>query len=725
MLVVADPALAAGDAKSGDPVAIFIGQILLLLLVGRVMGELALRVGQPAVMGQLIAGIMLGPSLFGAVLPELRQIVFPDGREQKSMIDAVSQLGVLMLLLVTGMETDLSLVRKVRRAAFAVSLTGIVAPFLCGMLLGEWLPESLLPDANKRLITALFLGVALSISSVKIVAMVVREMHFTRRNVGQVMLAAAIIDDTIGWIIMAMVFGLAQHGTFDLAVLGQSVLGTLIFLAAAFTIGRRMVSFLIRWANDVFISEVPVITMILIVMCAAALMTNAIGVHTVLGAFVAGIVVGQSPILTRHIDEQLRGLITALFMPIFFGLAGLSADLSILANPTLLTLGIGLVLIASVGKFLGAFIGGALGGMSARESLALGCGMNARGSTEVIVATIGLSMGVLSRDLFSLIVAMAVITTMAMPPMLRWALSRLPMRPEESARLEREAMEARGFVPRVERVLVAADDSANGKMVSRLAGLFSIARRAPMTIVEVGPPDSAAGDDPLKTSMATIARRTVEEVEAPAGETVAPAQADVTTRKAKTETELAVAAEAKKGYGLLMVGLHDGEEGTATDQIGEAFGGPVAIVEARGPHAEDQNYPLNILVPINGTPYAERAGELALVFAQVNRSPITALYVADTTPARRVRWNALARQRNEDATLGRFMDLAEHYGVDVHVAVLSGMDPANAILRQLRRGDHNLVVLGVSPRTGSGRSFGRVATTLDERCDRTMVFLAS
>jgi Kef-type K+ transport system membrane component KefB len=171
----------------------------------------------------------------------------------------------------------------------------------------------------------------------------------------------------------------------------ESVLGTAIFLAASFTLGRRLVFSIIRWTNDSFVSEVPVVTAILVIMGTMALTTHLIGVHTVLGAFVAGILVGESPILTRHIDEQLRGLVVALFMPIFFSLAGLHVDLTHLGDSTLFFLTVGFILIASFGKFAGAFVGGAIGGLSARESLALGCGMNARGSTEVIVASIGLS----------------------------------------------------------------------------------------------------------------------------------------------------------------------------------------------------------------------------------------------------------------------------------------------------------------------------------------------
>src|SRR6266853_2174205 len=410
LMLVPSPLSAAPAAEPqwASPEAIFLSEIIVLLVCGRLLGEAMQRIGQPAVMGQLIAGILLGPSVLGALWPDLQQSLFPQSREQQSMIDAVSQLGILMLLLLTGMETDLSVVRRLGRAAVSVSIAGVSLPFACGFALGELLPETMLPAPDQRLITSLFLGTALSISSVKIVAMVVREMNFMRRTVGQVIVASAIIDDTIGWTIMAVTFGLASHGGLDVASVAQSILGTALFLAASFTFGRRVVFRLILWANDSLVSDMPVITTILVITGLMALITHAIGVHTVLGAFVAGILIGQSPILTRHIDEQLRGLITALFMHVFFGVAGLNSDLRVLQDPSLLLLALGFIAIASLGKFSGAFLGGAVSGLTWRESVALGCGMNARGSTEVIVATIGLSTGALSQSLFTMIHTMAV-----------------------------------------------------------------------------------------------------------------------------------------------------------------------------------------------------------------------------------------------------------------------------------------------------------------------------
>jgi len=177
------------------------------------------------------------------------------------MIDGVAQFGVLLLLLLTGMETDLKLVRKVGRAAFSVSISGICIPFACGFALGQFLPEQLLPRPEQRLFASLFLGIALSISSVKIVATVVREMNFLRRNIGQVIVAAAVIDDTIGWIIIAIVFSLASHDAIDAASLARSVLGRWLS-AISLTVGRRITFKVIRWANDHLVSEAPVITVI-------------------------------------------------------------------------------------------------------------------------------------------------------------------------------------------------------------------------------------------------------------------------------------------------------------------------------------------------------------------------------------------------------------------------------------------------------------------------------
>jgi Kef-type K+ transport system membrane component KefB/nucleotide-binding universal stress UspA family protein len=746
LVCLAPAAAIAAGPMSGTPVqepslAIFFGEIVALIVVGRLVGELMERIGQSAVMGQLIGGMLLGPSVFGALFPGLQHALFPAAAGQKAMLDAVSQLGILLLLLLTGMETDLSVIRGCRRTAFSVSIAGIAIPFACGVALGAWLPDSLLPDPNKRLITALFLGTALSISSVKIVALLVRELGFLRRTVGQVIVASAIIDDTVGWIIMSVIFGLALHGGIDIMSVTRSVLGTGLFLVLSFTVGRRIVFFLIRWANDRFVSELPVITMIIVVTGLMALATDAVGVHTVLGSFVAGILVGQSPILTRHIEDQLRGLIVALFMPVFFGMAGLSANLLALSSMSLLMLTIGLIVIASIGKFSGAFLGGRLGGLNLAESLAVGSGMNARGSTEVIIASFGLSMGALSQNLFTSIVTMAIVTTMVMPPMLRWAVGRLPVRPEEKERIDREDLEARGFLSRLERLLVAVDSSDSGRLTSRLVGLVAGVRQIPTTVLhfDYATAQALPGTEEQAQRTATVVTEAAEssgEATDPPGEPDPPKHnVDITVRVEESgAAEAAIAEEAKKGYGLLFIGREPAAEANRfTGQITQSavsFGGPIAIVIARGVQSGAiHNGPLKILVPVTGTPISRQGAELAVALAQGSRGRVTALHVAGPSSRERPRWGvrlgaALAPDSSADATIQEIVELGKAYGVEVKGAIRTRR-AENAIIREIRDGGHDLLVMGVSPRPGDQLFFGEVPADLLARSPCSLVFVAS
>jgi Kef-type K+ transport system membrane component KefB/nucleotide-binding universal stress UspA family protein len=736
LAVLASPVGAAEEpTTTGASEAVFIVQIVLLLLVGRLLGEAMQRIGQPAIIGQLLAGIVLGPSLFGAIWPDAQHAIFPLKGEQRSMIDAVAQLGILMLLLLTGMETDLRLVRRVRAAATSISIAGIAVPFVCGFALGELLPDTMLPNPDQRLITSLFLGTALSISSVKIVALIVREMNFIRRNVGQLIVASAIIDDSLGWIIIAVTFGLASHGSVDLATLARSVLGTAAFLLVSLTIGRRIVFTLIRWTNDSFVSEVPVITMILVIMGGMALVTHLIGVHTVLGAFVAGILIGESPILTRHIDEQLRGLITALFAPVFFGLAGLGTDLSVFKTPSLIWLMLAVIAIASLGKFAGAFIGGRLGGLNFRESLALGCGMNARGSTEVIIATIGLSMGMLSPNLYTVIVAMAVVTTAAMPPTLRWALARLPLGAEEKKRLEREEFEARGFVTNMERLLIAADDGASGKFASRLAGLIAGANAMPTTLVHVPAGEEQTATPTRKPAGRAHAQRAADQAAKQAGtddDDGGTVKIDVVKPAAEAPAEQAIANEAAKGYGMLVIGVErlavkDGFD-DGVNRIAAQFNGPLAIVSARGAHRDDpMKGRLHILVPITGTEVSLQATEIGIAIARATKAPITAVYVSTARPRRmtgRLR-SAVQSREQAEAVLKDAVEMADRYGIDMRTAVKTDAAVADAILRQAGASRNTLIVMGVNRRPGETLFFGTVAAEILDRSQRSILFLSS
>jgi len=724
--------LAATAGHSDHALPVFFAQMALLITFGRLLGELLQRVGQPPVMGQLLAGVILGPSVFGAVWPAAHDLIFPTAPGGQSMLKAVSELGVLMLLLLTGMETDIALVKRIWRPAALTSIAGVVVPFTVGYMLGEMLPADLLPDASRRVITSLFLATALSISSVKIVAVVLRETGFLRRNLGQLILASAILDDTIGWTLLALIGGLAAHGAVQMGQLLFSVVGTIVFLLLCFTVGRSAVAWLIRWANDRLMMEMPVISLILVIMLLLSLVTNGIGVHTVLGAFMAGIMIGQSPILTRHIDEQLRGLIVALFMPVFFGVAGLSIDLKVLADPRLLGLTGILILVASFGKLGGCYIGSRLAGLHHSESFAVGCGMNARGSTEVILATIGLSMGALNQELFTIIVMMAVLTTLAMPPTLRWALNKVPIKGEEKERLENENARENEQLPSLERVLVALDESPAGQAAARLGGMLLGARRLSATVIDLI--SAAVSGETKRNSLDLLAaakeaassvRRRAAAKSGSSDPDSAPATQLISVLKPPTEGSEAsddlsvVLTEAAKGYDALLIGRQPAAGQEALPPLVEAaltkFEG-ISLILMNAEAGID--WPLHrILAPSMGADFSRLGTEVAIGIAKGAGAVVTALHVS---PPRE--FGALSYRR-EPEVLPEAEKIAKREGVRVEPKLVTSRTTDRSIVREASRGRYQLIVLGIKSRPNETSLIGPGAAAIlkGSRCPVLLV----
>ena len=374
-------------------------------------------------------------------------------------------------------------------------------------------------------------------------------------------------------------------------------------------------------------------------------------------------------------------------------------------------------------------MGGALGGLSARESLALGCGMNARGSTEVIIASIGLSMGALSQNLFTMIVAMAVVTTMAMPPTLRWAFSRLALRRDERDRIEREAFEATGFVTNIERLLIAADDSANGKLAWHLADMLARSRGIPMTVLHLGRRESITGIE--------VAASSIKEMYGTGETEVRGARArrlDVALHVGSLAPETVVSKEARKGYDLLVIGVERTTvaHGGFHEQIARmaaGFEGPLAVALARGSHLQEPpERRLNILVPVRGNKVSRRGAEVALALARAGTGAVTALYVMGTVglgaAQRRLRRPTTTR-RHEEGILKDIVELADRYDTPIRTALRLDTAPEDAILRQARLGSYDLVVMGVGRPAGETLYFGKIAAAVLENSQHSMLFVSS
>jgi nucleotide-binding universal stress UspA family protein len=387
------------------------------------------------------------------------------------------------------------------------------------------------------------------------------------------------------------------------------------------------------------------------------------------------------------------------------------------------------VLIASIGKFGGAFAGGAMGGLTTRESYALASGMNARGSTEVIIATIGLSMGVLSQNMFSMIVTMAILTTMAMPPMLRAALSRLPLSKDEKARLEREEFEQNGFVANLERLLLAADESPNAKFASHIAGLLAGWRGLPITVLHLDPKMQEKEAKPDDTESLEAVVKNAAKVIGEADED-SSGNVDITTSALKEKPAEAIAEEAKKGFDLLVVGMDQlldarGRFVRRIEQIGAGFKGPMAIVAGKGAHLEQPvANGLKILVPVSGSAVSRRGAEVAVALAHVSPNPLRVVYVSTTRDRGAKRESASISLAREEAILKEAAAAAARYNVEVSTALRAHTAPEQAILQEIRSANADLVVLGVDRIQGDKLDFGSVAHAVLSKSKASVLLIA-
>ncbi|MGW4940897.1 cation:proton antiporter [Actinoplanes sp. NPDC004185] len=407
-------------------------QVGLLLLLAVVLGRLAMRLRMPALVGELTAGLLIGPTVLGNSAPDLSRWLFPAGGEQFHLLDSVGSFGVLLLVGVTGIELDLGMVRRQGLTAARISAFGLVIPLSLGIATGFLVPRSLLSGGTQPTVFALFLGTAMCVSAIPVIAKTLADMNLVHRNVGQLTLAAGMADDAVGWVLLSVVSAMATTG-----LRTQDWLSSVGYLALvgvmALVIGRPVVGRVMGWAGRTGEPGPPIaLATIVIVLSGAA--TQAMGLEAVFGAFIGGILVGTNRDLDRGRLMPLRTVVMAVLAPIFFATAGLRVDLGALGTWGVLLTAVVVLLVAIVGKFVGAFAGALLSGLNRWEALALGAGMNARGVVEIVVAMVGLRLGVLTPTTYTIIVLVAVVTSLMAPPLLRVAVRNIEQTAEEDLR---------------------------------------------------------------------------------------------------------------------------------------------------------------------------------------------------------------------------------------------------------------------------------------------------
>ncbi|MCI0454749.1 MAG: cation:proton antiporter [Candidatus Dadabacteria bacterium] len=398
---------------------IFVMFLALGVLLGaaRLLGEVAQRFHQPAVLGEICAGVILGPTVLGTIAPNLTGFLFPEQGGIKLVLEGLITLAVVLFLLVAGMEVDLSTIWRQGRRAFSLSISGIAIPFAIGFVAAWFVPRLLgrEPGADP-LIFALFFATALSISALPVVAKTLMDLYLYRSDLGMIIMAAAIFDDLTGWIVFAIILGMmgtsSEHGF----GIGHAILLTLVFAVLVLTLVRWLIHWVLPWIQAHATWPGGVLGFALSLALLSAAFTEFIGIHAIFGSFLVGVAIGDSSHLREKTRSTINEFISFIFAPLFFASIGLKVNFTAHFDWLLVIFVLG---IACVGKVIGCGLGARWGGMAWREAWAVGFGMNARGSMEIILGLLALQYGVIGERMFVALVVMALVTSIISGPMMQ------------------------------------------------------------------------------------------------------------------------------------------------------------------------------------------------------------------------------------------------------------------------------------------------------------------
>jgi len=392
-------------------------QLLVIIGLSRVVGKAFTKIGLPAVVGEMTTGILLGPSLFGWLAPGAFAFVFP--ADSLGALKLLSQVGICLFMFAVGMELNLAQVRSSARAAIAVSQTSIVVPFLFGVGLAYFLADDLAGPRATFVGFALFMGISMSITAFPVLARILQERDLSRTPLGALALTCAAINDVAAWAIMAFVVAIARAASMGGAVL--TLVLALVFIVVMIWVVRPLVP---RWLGAGRMARAEpssgTLATVVCVAIAAALCTEVIGIHALFGAFLAGAIMPDAEGFRDRINTYVERFSSVLLLPLFFAFTGLRTQVGLLDDLQGWALCLLIIAVATVGKLGAAAVAARLAGMAWRESLALGALMNTRGLIELIALNIGYDIGILSPRIFTLLVIMALVTTLLTGPLLSW-----------------------------------------------------------------------------------------------------------------------------------------------------------------------------------------------------------------------------------------------------------------------------------------------------------------
>jgi len=413
---VISTALSTLKKQISAPLSILLIQIIIIIIFSRILGLTISKFGQPIVIGEIIAGIILGPSLLGSIFPETYKFIFP--ANSLNNLQLLSQFGLVLFMFIIGMEIDTKLVRKKINSAIIISYTGIIFPYFLGIVLSYFIYSSFsMPGVNFTTF-ALFIGIAMSITAFPVLARIIHEKGLTKTPLGVMALTCAATDDITAWLIFAAIIAIAQAGTALSAifVIAIAILFVVLMLLVVQPLLKRIGNIYVSSEN---LSKTVIAFIFLILFC-SSFFTEAVGIHALFGAFIAGVVVPKNQIFKKLMTNKIEDISTVVLLPLFFAFSGLRTQIGLLNTPYLWAVCGIVILIAVIGKLGGITLASRFIGNSWKDSISMGILMNTRGLMELIVLNIGYDLGILSPQIFSIMVIMALTTTFMSGPLLNF-----------------------------------------------------------------------------------------------------------------------------------------------------------------------------------------------------------------------------------------------------------------------------------------------------------------
>lgn len=688
---------------SEHEVLVFLVQLALLVGVARIFGWLMKSVGQPPVVGELLAGVLLGPTLFGRVAPQSFEWVFGEPRVT-SVVFGIAWLGVILLLVVIGFETDLGIINRFRNAALSVSAGALLIPLAAAATLAFFVPDSFIGlgptgEGVDRVVFAGFLALSLSVSALPVVAKILQDMGYLRRNFGQVTLAAGMTMDAVGWLILAALSGIALDG-FQPENLLVSFGGLLLFLLAAFTIFRWVMDRLFRYVMASGSSVTAAVSITIVAALFGGAVTQALNIEAILGAYLVGILVAG----LRHQLPQVRSILetvtTALLAPIFFAFSGLRVDIGLLDTATVITWTSVLIVVAIAAKIIGTVVGGFFAGVRGREALALGSGLSALGAMGVVVAIIGLNLGVVSETGYTVMVLAAVVTSIIAPQLLKLVVRGWDIPDEEAERLNREQVKESSEILSSKRILIPTRGGANSRYAAQLVG--AVFPESEVTVLVV---------DLAKSGLWRRLARRVEGEPGDPSDVLAQLPEARTIRRIARDPAAAIARESALGFDLVVLGATETGEGTFSSVIDRVIGmvdTPAVVVRTPEDFEPVDELPARVLVPVAASRSTRAAEEFAYSVAKAANGRTFALHVVNRPEGQGV----IREDPAIDDALVTGQELvaeAALFGGRLGVAVETGVRVAPNAEEEIvgfgNSGAFDLLVIGASTRSLTNRPF--------------------